>query len=521
LLDLLKGPFIAAEEFFTLAGRALGNIFRRPHYGSDIILQMDSIGVGSLLLVVLVGFFAGVVMALQMAHALRTYGQVSKTGTLVAITLARELGPVFGALMMAGRNATGIASELGSMKVTEQIDAMRALGTDPIQKLVTPRVVATGVMLPPLTVIADFVGLIVSGLDLGAVLELGVARVGVERRRSAGPSEAAGVWRDGLADRLLLRPAQQRGDAGRGPRHHAGDGGLGGVHSDSRRDDHEDLRGPGGVMAESTGAPILRFENVSVAFDGTPALIDVSFQAVAGESRVILGAAGSGKTVLLKIALGLTRPDSGRVFAFEREIGSMPERELMDVRSGIGMLFQESALFDSLTIEENVAYPLENQKAIHCPPAEVRPRVVEALEFVELGDTLEKFPSELSGGMRRRVGIARAVVTAPPLVLYDSPTAGLDPITAHTIMTLLIKQRDLARTTTLIVTHRYQDGLLVANFRYNSELGRLELARNGAGRGARTTFMVLREGRLVFEGGQEKVEASPDPYVSKFVKRRV
>jgi phospholipid/cholesterol/gamma-HCH transport system ATP-binding protein len=274
-------------------------------------------------------------------------------------------------------------------------------------------------------------------------------------------------------------------------------------------------------MAESTGEPILRFEDVSVAFDGTPALIGVSFQAVAGESRVILGAAGSGKTVLLKIALGLTRPDSGRVFAFGREIGNMPERELMDVRSRIGMLFQESALFDSLTIEENVAYPLENQKAIHCPKTEVLPRVMEALEFVELGDTLEKFPSELSGGMRRRVGIARAVVSAPPLVLYDSPTAGLDPITAHAIMTLLIKQRDLARTTTLIVTHRYQDGNLVANFRYNSKLGRLEPARNGARPGARTTFMVLCEGRLVFEGGQERLEASPDPYVSKFVKRRV
>jgi phospholipid/cholesterol/gamma-HCH transport system permease protein len=159
LLDLLKGPVIAAEEFFTLTGRALGNVFRSPHYGTDIILQMDTIGVGSLLLVALVGFFAGVVMALQMAHAMRDYGQVSKTGTLVAITLARELGPVLSALMMAGRNATGIASELGSMKVTEQIDAMRALGTDPVQKLVTPRVVATGVMLPPLTVIADFVGL--------------------------------------------------------------------------------------------------------------------------------------------------------------------------------------------------------------------------------------------------------------------------------------------------------------------------------------------------------------------------
>jgi phospholipid/cholesterol/gamma-HCH transport system ATP-binding protein len=161
-------------------------------------------------------------------------------------------------------------------------------------------------------------------------------------------------------------------------------------------------------MAEPTSEPILRFEGVSVAFDGTPALIDLSFQAVAGESRVILGAAGSGKTVLLKIALGLTRPDSGRVFAFGREIGVMPERELMEIRSRIGMLFQESALFDSLDIEENVAYPLENQKAIHCPPGEVQPRVVEALKFVELEDTLQKFPSELSGGMRRRAAIARA-----------------------------------------------------------------------------------------------------------------
>jgi phospholipid/cholesterol/gamma-HCH transport system permease protein len=159
LLDLLKEPVLAVQEFVVLAGRAFQNIFRKPHYLDDVILQMDTIGVGSLVVVVLVGLFSGVVMALQMSRALAQYGEVEKTGTLVAITLARELGPVLTAIMMAGRNSSGIASELGSMKVTEQIDAMRALGTDPIQKLVTPRLVATCFMLPLLTVIADFVGL--------------------------------------------------------------------------------------------------------------------------------------------------------------------------------------------------------------------------------------------------------------------------------------------------------------------------------------------------------------------------
>jgi phospholipid/cholesterol/gamma-HCH transport system ATP-binding protein len=268
------------------------------------------------------------------------------------------------------------------------------------------------------------------------------------------------------------------------------------------------------------GPSILRFEHVTVTFDDVPALEDVSFDAREGESRVILGAAGSGKTVLLKTALGLIKPDSGRIFAFDRDLTAMRERELFDIRSKIGMLFQESALFDSLTIEENVAYPLVNQKAIHCPPEQVRPRVEEALEFVELGGTLEKFPSELSGGMRRRAAIARAVVTGPPLVLYDSPTAGLDPITAHTIIALLVKERDLSRVTSLMVTHRYQDGNLLANFHYNAERKSLDPAHNGARADLRTVFMVLREGRLVFEGDQDGLEAERDPYITKFVKPR-
>ena len=273
-------------------------------------------------------------------------------------------------------------------------------------------------------------------------------------------------------------------------------------------------------MAGQGTVPILAFDHVTVRYEGAAVLADLSFEAFEGESRVIFGAAGSGKTVLLKTAMGLIQPDEGRVFAFGRDLTAMKERERFEIRSRIGMLFQESALFDSLTIEENVAYPLLNQRSIQIPPDEVLPRVTEALDFVELGGTLEKFPSELSGGMRRRAAIARAVVTRPPLILYDSPTAGLDPITAYTIISLLIKERDLSQTTALLVTHRYQDGNLIANFRYNSVQGRLEPASNGAGPKAPTIFMVLREGRLVFAGNQDLLEQSTDPYVCKFVKKR-
>ncbi len=159
LLELVKSPVLAVQDFYVLTGRAIRNVVRRPHYFDDVFMQMDIIGVGSLPIVVMTGFFSGAVMAMQLSKALSQYGAVGQTGQVVAITLVRELGPVLTSLMVAGRTASGIASELGSMKVTEQIDAMRALGTDPIQKLVTPRLIATCVVLPLLTVIADFVGI--------------------------------------------------------------------------------------------------------------------------------------------------------------------------------------------------------------------------------------------------------------------------------------------------------------------------------------------------------------------------
>ena len=271
-------------------------------------------------------------------------------------------------------------------------------------------------------------------------------------------------------------------------------------------------------MSTSPESPsLLRFEDVNVGFDDqSMALRGVSFNVREGETRMILGAAGSGKTVLLKTAMGLIRPSSGRVFLFDKDVTKTPENEMFGVRSRLGMLFQESALFDSMTVAQNVAYPLLNQKSIKVPREQMEPKVREALRFVELEHTVDRYPSELSGGMRRRVAIARAVVTNPPLLLYDSPTAGLDPITAHTIMALIIKERDANNTTALVVTHRYQDGNLVAHFRYNPESGRLDPVSD---EGTRTIFMVMREGRLVFEGTQRELEACGDSYVDKFVKR--
>jgi phospholipid/cholesterol/gamma-HCH transport system ATP-binding protein len=263
-------------------------------------------------------------------------------------------------------------------------------------------------------------------------------------------------------------------------------------------------------MAENANESILRFENVSVSFDETRALANVSFKVPAGETRIIFGAAGS----------GLVKPNSGHVYVFGQDIRDLSEEALFDLRGKMGVLFQEGGLFDSLTIEENVSYPLLNQRSRaggKTPQnGDIPNKVREALRFVGLEGTLEKFPSELSGGMRRRAGIARATVTEPPLMLYDSPTAGLDPITANTIVALITKARDTKNTTSMIVTHRYQDGHIMANFRYNPQSGHVERAPQQNGLQKQTVFMVLKEGQLVFEGSQDELEHTTDPYVSKF-----
>ena len=259
--------------------------------------------------------------------------------------------------------------------------------------------------------------------------------------------------------------------------------------------------------------PVVVFEDVSVTFDVKPVLQNISFTVVRGETRIILGPAGGGKSVLMKLANGLIRPDSGTIRVFGEDVTHMRETYLFKLRARIGMVFQESALFDSLSVEDNVAYRLHEE---HVPEEEAHKRVIEVLQFVELENTIAKFPPELSGGMRRRVSIARAIITKPDLILYDSPTGGLDPITSTTIIDLVIKQRDVTHTTSLLITHRLQDAFLLARNHFNQQTGKIEPIRDG-GIDDSTKFLVLNEGKVVFDGTTHELVHSADPWLKEYL----
>jgi phospholipid/cholesterol/gamma-HCH transport system ATP-binding protein len=258
---------------------------------------------------------------------------------------------------------------------------------------------------------------------------------------------------------------------------------------------------------------VLVFEDVSIHFEDHPVLQNVSFEVYKGQTRILLGPAGVGKSVLLKLANGLMKPDSGRIILFGQDIAKLTEDELLVLRHRVGMVFQESALFDSLDVEDNVAYRLEEE---HVPPEECTERVLEALRFVELEHTMQKFPSELSGGMRRRVAIARAIISKPDLLLYDSPTGGLDPITSTTIIELVVKQRDFYGTTAMLVTHRLQDAFVLATHYYDAEKKSMQPIPNH-GLNANTSFLVLNDGKVVFDGSTAGLVHSNDPFLKEYL----
>jgi phospholipid/cholesterol/gamma-HCH transport system ATP-binding protein len=267
------------------------------------------------------------------------------------------------------------------------------------------------------------------------------------------------------------------------------------------------------ARCETSGAPVVEFKDIWLGFEDNEVLKGISFSVMHGETRIILGPAGCGKSVLMKLADGLLQPDKGEVRVFGLPLNGMSERELFEVRAHVGMVFQESALFDSLDVEDNVAYRLQEERV---NPAEAHDRVVEALQFVELEQAILKFPPELSGGMRRRVSIARAIVSKPDLILYDSPTGGLDPITSTTIIELVVKQRDVSKTTSLLITHRLQDAFMLATHRHNLQESRMEMIPNG-GIDPNTKFLVINEGKVVFDGDTMGLTHSEDPWIKAYL----
>jgi phospholipid/cholesterol/gamma-HCH transport system ATP-binding protein len=257
------------------------------------------------------------------------------------------------------------------------------------------------------------------------------------------------------------------------------------------------------------------FEDVHLAFEDNEVLRGVSFQLPFGETKALFGVAGSGKSTILKLALGLLTPDSGKITVLGNEVTQMREQDLFPMRGHLGMVFQESALFDSLTVRENVAYRLMEERGVYDDAIDTRVR--ESLRFVELEHTVDLFPSELSGGMRRRVAIARAIITQPELLLYDSPTGGLDPVTSNTIVELIMKQRDVYRTSSLLVTHRLQDAFTMATHEFNPQTNQLRVLPRGQYCDVPMSFLVLRDGKVIFDGDVRQLAHSKDEYIREYI----
>ncbi len=257
------------------------------------------------------------------------------------------------------------------------------------------------------------------------------------------------------------------------------------------------------------------FDDVSIEFEGLQVLDGVSFEVARGETRAVFGVAGVGKSTILKLALGLVKPDRGHIYVLGYDVTQMREQELFDLRRKIGMVFQESALFDSLTVRENVAFRLIEEGEVS--EQEIDTRVREALRFVELEHTVSMFPAELSGGMRRRVAIARAIITQPEVLLYDSPTGGLDPITSTTIVELLVKQRDVYKTTALLVTHRLQDAFTMATSYFDTQANEMRPLDAKSTRDVHTSFLILKDSKVIFDGLAQELSQSEDEYIKEYI----
>jgi len=257
------------------------------------------------------------------------------------------------------------------------------------------------------------------------------------------------------------------------------------------------------------------FDNVSLGFQERSVLDGVSFHLAQGETKALFGVAGSGKSLILKLTLGLIKPDAGRIWVLGEEVTALREQDLFELRRRIGMVFQESALFDSLSVHDNVAYRLLEEGKVG--EGEMDRRVREALTFVELEHTMDMFPGELSGGMKRRVAIARAMINQPEVLLYDSPTGGLDPVTSTTIIELLVKQRDVYHSSSLLVTHRLQDAFTMASHYFDRSENQMRPLSPGHHGQISMSFLILRDGQVIFDGPAHDLAVSRDEYIREYI----
>jgi phospholipid/cholesterol/gamma-HCH transport system ATP-binding protein len=276
---------------------------------------------------------------------------------------------------------------------------------------------------------------------------------------------------------------------------------------------HASAPAPQSPAPPQNASPVVDLRGVSIAFDGPPVLEDISFSVAPAETRILLGPAGVGKSVLLKLIIGLLPAQAGTIHLFGEDITHLPEEKQFPLRSRAGMVFQEGALFDSLTVRDNVAYQLIQERV---PDEEIDSRVHEALRFVGLEETFSMYPVSLSGGMRRRVAIARALIHDPELILYDSPTGGLDPVTSTTIIELIVKQRDVHSTPALLVTHRLQDAFTMCTHRFDKEQDRMVPLPDGQ-INLNTTFLMLEAGRLILDGSLHELLHSTNNEVREFL----
>jgi len=490
-------------QMATMLSQSLIFLFVPPYKWRNLFKQMEFVGVQSIFVVVLTGSFTGMVLALQSFNALKRFGAESMVAPTVALSMARELGPVLTGLMVAGRAGSAMASELGTMRLTEQIDALTTMALNPIKYLVSPRILAGIIMLPILTAITDFVGFLggyligvkLLGINSGTYIARTIDFVSFE-------DIVDGLIKASFFGLILTLVACYQG--------FNTTGGAAGVGKATTRAVvmgwrfNPCLRLYSHIIYDLTGLRIckiisgkcienmIRITSLHKSFNGKKVLDGVDLQIDPGKITVIIGRSGEGKSVLLKHIIGLLKPDSGKILLDGQDLTKLKEREWNTVRMRFSMLFQDAALFDSMTVAENVGFPLKEHTGL--PHDEILNVVLDRLRRVGLVGVENMMPADLSGGMKKRVGLARALITDPEIVLFDEPTTGLDPIMVDSIGDLMLDTQRELKTTYIAITHDIPLTYKVAD-----------------------KIAMLHAGRIIEEGTTNSIRASKNPIVRQFI----